>query len=202
MKYRLKETNLYPVINKSIDIEWEKLRRNQIIPWSFLTAGKIFHCNDFYGNEINYQGVTFEGSPREVFWGRYIEPFLEDISYRAIDQTIQLCNEKGESLREPLLETAKLLKIMLRKTYNLMADVDQRLRGGGYPQNVEKRKVDVEIAEMDRFIDVRVQSEVAMCKTAWKINVFYKNQPFLFWFITIIVSIVSVAIAITTIHFR
>jgi hypothetical protein len=186
------KTNLYPVINKFINDEWVKLHRDQIIPWVFLNTGRVFRCKDFYGKEIHYQGVMFEGSPREVFWGRYIEPFLEDISYRAIDQTIRLCNEKMEILKEPLLETSELLKVLVRKAYDLMADVDQRLRGSGFPQNIVKRSVDAEIAAMDRFIDDRVKSEIAMYKPPAKSIKFYHEHPFLFWSISIFLGILSV----------
>jgi hypothetical protein len=181
------KTNLYTVINKFINDEWEKLCRNQIIPWSFLNTGKVFRCKYFSGKEIQYQLHSFEGSPREVFWGRYIEPFLEDISNRAIDQTIRFINEKYVSPKDALLETSKLLKILVRKTYDLMAEVDQRLRGRGYPQNVEKRKVDAEIAAMDKFIDDRVQSEIAM----YRLPKFYYENKELIKFIAIAVGIIG-----------
>jgi hypothetical protein len=190
------KTNLYPIINKLINDEWVRLHRDQIIPWVFLNTGRVFRCKDFYGKEIQYQGVLFEGSPREVFWGRYIEPFLEDISYRAIDQTIQLCNEKMEILKEPLLETSELLKILVRKAYDLMADVDQRLRGSGFPQNIMKRSVDGEIAAMDIFIDDRVKSEIAMYKPPVKSIKFYHEHPFLFWSISIFLGILSVILGV------
>jgi hypothetical protein len=191
-----KKTNLYPVTSKFINDEWEKLRRDKIIPWNFLTSGKGFHGQDFYGKVIHYQGGLFEGSPRDVFWGRYIEPFLEDICFRAIDQTIRVCNEKMERLKEPLLETADLLKILVRKTYNLMADIDQRLRGQGYPQTVAKRHVNGEIEEMDRFIDTRVQSEISMHKPPSKSINFYHEHPYLFWSISTLVGLLSLILTI------
>jgi len=196
-------TNLYPSINKFINDEWEKLRRYQITPWALLQPGKIFLCKDFYGKKIQYQGVLFEGSPHDVFWGHYIEPFLEDISYRAIDQTIQLSKDKNVRLKEPLLETTQLLKLLVRKTYDLMADVDRRLRGQGYPQNIGKRGVDAEIAAMDKFIDARVQSEIRMYKTQSKLeklNTFCHKHQFLLWTIGIIVGLLSVALGIAAIY--
>ena len=160
------------------------------------TSRRAFRCKDFYGKEIQYQGVIFEGSPREVFWGRYIEPFLEDISYRAIDQTIRLCSVKMERLKEPLLEISELLKILVRKAYDLMADVDQRLRGSGFPQNIVKRSVDVEIAAMERFIDDRIKSEIAMYKPPAKSIKFYHEHQFLFWSISIFLGILSVILGV------
>lgn len=163
-----KNTNIYPIIFKFINDEWERLNRNQIIPWSFLTTGSGLSCKDYYGNEIIYAGIKFEGSPRNVFWNRYIEPFLEEISYKAIDLTINICKEKEEKIREPLLETGVQLKSLVRKAYASMADVDRRLSGRGYPQNVAKKDIDTEIAAMDKFIDARIQSEISMSKALKK----------------------------------
>ncbi|MBI4643151.1 MAG: hypothetical protein HY743_05350, partial [Deltaproteobacteria bacterium] len=141
-------------------------------------------------------GVLFEGSPRVVFWGRYIEPFLEDISFRAIDQTIRLCNEKKERLKEPLTETADLLKMLVRKTYDLMADVDRRLRGRGFPQSVANRSVNGEIAEMDRFIDARVQAENAMYKTPSIFKKIYNEHESLIKIIGIVVGVIGILLTI------
>lgn len=204
IELRSGRTDLYPAINKFVNDEWEKLRRYQITPWALLQSGKVFLCKYFDGTKIQYQGeVIFEGSPREVFWSHYIEPFLEDISYRAIDKTIQLCKDKNLRLKEPLLETTQLLKLLVRKTYDLMADVDRRLRGRGYPQNIEKRGVDAEIAAMDKFIDTRVQSEIRMYKTksiSEKLNDFYHKYQLLLWIVGIIIGLFSVALGIATLY--
>jgi hypothetical protein len=178
---------MYPVINDFINNEWEKLRQKHI-PWSLMRSGKPFRCTNFYGKNIQDQGVAFEGSPREVFWGRYIEPFLEDISNRAIDQAIRFSNEKDVSHKSVLLETSNLLKILVQNNYDLMTEIDQRLRGQGYPQRVAKLNVEAKIVAMDRFIDSRVQSEIAMIKKQWKIDEFYKKHPFLFWFIPLAIG--------------
>jgi hypothetical protein len=197
-------TDLYPAINKFVNDEWEKLRRGQITPWALLQSGKGFLCKYFDETKIQYQGeVIFEGSPREVFWGHYIEPFLEDISYRAIDQAIHLCKDKNVRLNEPLLETTQLLKLLFRKTFNLMADIDRGLRGRGYPQNIEKRGVDAEIAAMDKFIDTRVESDIRMYKTksiSERLNDFYHKYQLLLWIVGITVGLFSVALGIAALY--
>ena len=144
------QTPLYPTTSKLIRDEWEKLRRNQITPWALLNSGKPIKIVDFHGREIRYQGVTFEGSPREVFWGRYIEPFLEEIAFRMIDHTLQFCRDKRQDIKPALLETGELLKGLVRDAYAAMADIDQRLRGRGWPERASKRSVDGQIAADER----------------------------------------------------
>ena len=167
---------LYPIIAKFIEDEWVELERNQITPWAFLTAGPPFHCKDFYGKEIAYQGISFEGSPRNVFWGRYIEPFLEDIAERTIQETIRLAIEKGLNAIEPLNEVSGLLKSVASRAYDRMAVIDQRLLGKGFPENEPRREVDAEFASMEDFINQRITAELAMTKRKYWNNGFFNNQ--------------------------
>jgi hypothetical protein len=155
---------LYPILSKFLDDEWIRLERNQITPWAFISSGKPFLCKDFYGKVISYEGVGFEGSPRDVFWGRYIEPFLEDITERAVQKTIKLANEKQQKFNEPLVEVSELLKALISRAYSRMADIDQRLLGKGFPEKIIPRDVSGELFNMECFIDQRIQAELAMSK--------------------------------------
>ena len=84
------QTGLFPITSKLVRDEWERLRRDNITPWAFLNSGQPIRIVDFYGKNISFQGVAFEGSPFAVFWKRYIEPFLEDIVLRMLDRTMTL----------------------------------------------------------------------------------------------------------------
>ena len=154
-------TPIHSITTKLIRDEWEKLERIQITPWSLLNSGNPMSVLRFDGREIRCEGVTFDGSPRVIFWGRYIEPFIEDISFRVIDQTLALCKEKRLDVRPALAETGKLLKQLVLDAYNRMAEIDQRLRGKGYPQTVGRRNVEPEIVAMSSAIDARVADELA-----------------------------------------
>ena len=157
-------THLYPILSKLIEDEWVKLDRNQITPWAFMTAGPAFRCKDFYGREIAYQGIKFEGSPRQVFWGRYIEPFLEDLVHRIVEETLRLASARKQNVQQPLAEVGSMLKSVAHRAYRRMADIDQRLRGEGFPNSVPKRSTDGELARMEQFIDQRIQAECAMAE--------------------------------------
>lgn len=179
---------LYPLIAKLVNDEWVRLDRNQITPWAFMTAGPPFRIKDFYGKQISYQGIGFEGSPSHVFWGRYTEPFLEDSVDRLVKETLTLCEEKRLGPKEPLAELSGLLKSLAHRAYDRMADIDQRLRGKGYPESVSRRQTNREFARMEEFIDQRIAAEQAMIKPKLRINEFYHEHPFLFWLIALLVS--------------
>lgn len=174
---------IYQITKNIIEDEYEKLRRDKITPWSFLQSGHSFKCIDFFGREIYYSGVKFEGSPELVFWDGFIEPFLKDIIFRTINNTIQLCREKKIFSATPIKETGELLKVLVRKVYNDMADVDRRLRGAGFPQKIEKKDVSGKVQPFLILIDERVGSELSIRK---RLNEFYYNHPGLVWLIGLI----------------
>lgn len=183
-------TPLYPIIEKIVDDAWVKLDREQITPWAFMNAGPKFAVSDFYGKTISYQGILFEGSPRQVFWSRYIEPFLEDLAVKVVAETLRLTTEKKQDPRLCLPEAAGLLKSVARRAFERMADIDRRLRGRGFPQNVPLRSIASELGAVEAFIDRRVASELAMFRPKFWLNEFYNEHPFLFWLIALLVGAV------------
>lgn len=188
-------TSLLPILEKSVNDLWVKLEREQITPWVFMTAGPPFQVTDFYGKPISYQGITFEGSPRRVFWGRYIEPFLEDATEKVIQETLALAKEKRQDSREALKDVSVLLRMLAQRAYNRMADIDRRLRGNGNPLSVSLRSTETEELNMAAYIDRRINAELSMQKPSLRINDFYNEHPFLFWLIALVVASVVTLVA-------
>ena len=175
--------------------EYERLRRTKIDPWSLLTAGPLFRCTDFYGKEISYQGVRFEGSPRDVFWGGFIEPFLRDLVIRAIDHAAGLAASRGVEARTAILEATGLLKSSVSAAYHRMQDIDQCLRAGGYPEQVPPKPVDGYIDRMNTYVDQIASGHLAPQSLPRRVSAFYNAYPFVFWAVGIIVSVL-IAIAL------
>jgi hypothetical protein len=188
---------LYPIVEKFVDDAWIRLNNEQITPWAFLNAGPAFTCKDFYGRTISYQGIAFDGSPRQVFWGRYIEPFLEDITDKVVVETLRLSVDKQQDATLALAETSGLLKSLVRRAYRRMAEIDRRLRGNGNPESVPLRSTESEVASTEQFIDRRIGSEIAMLQPKPKrsINDYYNANPFLFWLIPLLIAIIGIYVA-------
>lgn len=159
-------TPLYPTFRKRVDDAIDQLIRQQVTPWSFMAAGPPFRIKHFDGRQIAYQGITFDGSPREVFWSRYIEPYLEELCLSEITAAVSMARERQVDAKLLLPELQELLSAGFQKVYKKMADVDRRLRGKGYPENVNPRGIDDKLRAMDQFLDERIHSEIAM----WKPN--------------------------------
>jgi len=190
-------TPLHPLIEKLVEESWVVLNRDQITPWAFMTAGPLFKVTDFYGREIAYQGVEFEGSPREVFWTRYIEPFLENIIEQVVTETLRLSEEKKQDSKLTLLEASSLLKSLIHRAYSRMAEINYTLRGGRKnPEKFQLRKTDSKIVAMEKFLDRRITSELAMLKPRLRVNEFYYKHPFLFWLIGFLLTVAGIIFAL------
>lgn len=185
-------TPLYPTFRKRIDDAVDQLIQNQVTPWSFLTAGPPFRVKKFDGKEIAYQGIGFEGSPRLVFWSRYIEPFLEDLAVREIGTAVASARERNVDAHLLLPEIQGLLVAATRKTFSRMADVDRRLRGKGFPEKIHLRNIDRELQGMNGFIEERIRAELAMWKPKPRIEAWYEQNKFWVWFIGIIATIAGI----------
>ena len=166
--------------------------KQQVTPWSFLTAGPPFRIKMFDGQLIAYCGIGFDGSPRRVFWTRYIEPFLEHLCISEIAAAVAMAKEKEVDARLLLPELKDLLSAGCRRTYATMADVDRRLRGKGFPDKVDLKSVNYEIAAMDHFIEERIQAELAMWNPESRFELWYGRNTSLTWAIGTIVAVAGV----------
>lgn len=156
------QSPLFGLIQPLVEREWIRLDRDQLTPWILLTAGPPFQVKDFHGHSISYQGILFDGSPRQVFWSRYIEPFLEDLTLRVFDEVLRVAAARNQDPRLPLREAAGLLKSVVRRAFHRMAEIDRRLRGRGYPLSVPIKNVDGHIASVETFVMERLQAELKM----------------------------------------
>jgi hypothetical protein len=187
----------YSFIREYIELEFEKIEKDKITPWAFLLSGKGLKLTDFFGKEITYAGVEFEGSPREKFWKGFIQPFLEEIVSKSFSETRSFCQTHGVDLKLPLEETASLLKASIERVYQRMSDIDQRLRGKGYPDSVPRYNPEAEEAYSKAFVEERMCAELALTPKRRKtLNTFYEEQKFWFWFIGIVVAIIGVLIKV------
>ena len=195
----MKKSPVYSFIKERVDLEFERLEREKITPWAFLLTDKGVRLTDFFGKQISYTGggLQFDGSPRGYFWNGFIQPFLNDAVSRNFSETEEFCRKRGLDWRLPLEETACFLKAGINGVYQRMADLDQRLRGKGYPKSVSKYDPSAEIGASEAFVEERLSAELALTPKKRKtLNTFYEEQKFWFWFIGIVVAIAGVLLKI------
>ena len=187
-------TPLYPTFRKRIEDATERIIREQVTPWSFLTAGPPFKVKQFSGREISYQGIGFEGSPRTIFWGRYIDPFLEALAVEELEFAVSSAKERRVDASLLLPEVQGLLNAAVQKIFREMAEIDRRLLGKGYPETLPLRSIEGEVAQLRAFVEERVRCELEMWKPRSAVEEWYDRNKFWVWVVGIVVGVASLAV--------
>lgn len=144
----------YPEMTFVIGQAFRQLEADKITPWVFLTTGKMIPIENFYGRTIQYKGdVAFEGSPREVFWNGFIEPFLEAIFLWGFDLGLCYAKERQVDSQKVVQYAKECLSEGILTIYQRMQDIDRRLRGKGFPDKVTPHN----ISELVKAMQERLQ---------------------------------------------
>jgi len=187
-------TPLYPTTQKRIVDASETIIATQVTPWGFLNAGVQVKVRRFDGRDISYTNIGFQGSPREVFWGRYIEPFLEDLIVREIALTMDACRVREIDARLALPELQGLLVYSCQKVFSHMANIDQRLLANGDAQSAPLRATDTELTNMVTFIQTHCAAELEMWKPR-TLQVWWSHNQFWVWAFGSLLVIAGILIA-------
>lgn len=147
-----KRTTLYPIVHAHVR-EIDRIISEKLMKWRTFSARRELEVTTFHGKSIRYSGVRYEGSPHEVFWGGFVEPFLEDGVKTTLQLVVDECAARNLKADEYLDEASALLLVLIRRSYMTMAETDQVLRGQGYPESAEPRDVSGRINTMGRFIE-------------------------------------------------
>jgi len=146
-------TQLNSRIKKRADDLYNEIYNEKLKPWIFINTGKPLRVEKHDGTLIQYQGVTFGTTESAVFWGdNFIPPIIENAIVKAFDQTIEECRKNNIDPKPYVYETNSILSGLIGRVYNRMADIDRKLRGKGYPKNVQRKNVSHEISNMDECL--------------------------------------------------
>ncbi len=158
-----KRTPLYPVMRRFVH-ELDRITSKTLLKWRMSCAKWLLHVEDYYGKPIHYEGVEFEGSPRLVFWDRFIEPFLENGIVNALRKIREECVSRNLEPGEYLEEMKEVLRLWIQKTYIDMARTDQVLLGKGNPNSVQAVDVSPKISSMYEYLDSEIVSIMHRCE--------------------------------------
>ena len=143
----------HPEISFAVKNKFKILVKDKLTPWRFLNAGRMMPVEDFDGRTIQYRGVAFEGSPRQFFWGGFVEPFLEAIFIWAFEFAVDYAEKRKHDCQEVILHSHQYLTNGLYSTYTTMLDIDRKLRGKGFPSRVPPRDISQDIKRMQTKLD-------------------------------------------------
>jgi hypothetical protein len=138
-------TPLYARTKKRVDELEHMLITEKLMPWGLMQTGKPIEVTDYYGKTLHFEGIMFSGSPRSIFWGKFIEPFIENGIVEVLDAVAVDCRTNNLEPKPYLEEAAVLLDAMIRKVYDCMAETDQSLLGVDFQK---RRNVSDKIEKM------------------------------------------------------
>jgi len=145
-----KPSIVYPQIKKAVTDLDEKYR-NILVKWRFLHSGNAIKVPKYDGSFITYGGIKFAGTPEQVFWRGFIEPYLKNDPLTVLRETAELSKKTDQNLEYCLDECEQLLGVMVHRTYEYMADTDQILKGDGFTKGPRK-DVSGKISGMKRYL--------------------------------------------------
>lgn len=151
------QTPFYPKRTLAVSIAYNRLERELFSRWAGFYSGKEITVTNCEGRKIHLTGdAEFVGSAREIFWDSFFEPDFKKVIAEQIEQTVKDCQARPELSQAALDETVGLLRELARKVYERMAEVDQRLRGKGDPNIVQRLPVQDKIKSLNADIDVYI----------------------------------------------
>ena len=153
-------TPLYSRTRSRVDERTEYLIREKIDPWLLISTGLItITLHD--GSPFDLKGFAYSGSPARVFWD-LIEPFLKRDIREIFDEVGAECRDHDIDASIPLEEAAMLLRGMVWRVYNRMADIDQRLRTKSSKEKPPRRDVQPKADHMVEFLDGQLEAAKAL----------------------------------------
>lgn len=158
-------TALYPLIEQRV-VEVARPLLERLQAWGMMGAKTRLDTTDFSGQPVRYHGVTFEGSPRTVFWSGFFDPFMLAAARQTLEWVMAYCHERHLDPEEYVAEAKSLLGLLAEAMYEDMARIDQRLRGGGFPASVALVEVSPRVEAMKGQLDDLVRALTHRGKSA------------------------------------
>lgn len=152
-------TPLYLRRSQVITDTYNHLDRVLFTPWAFFNTGTNVTVSNCEGRQLHIgsTGIEFSGSARDVFWS-FFDADLRKVITEQIDATVKECEGIPALLKPALDETRGLLHGFVARAYERLAEIDQRLRGKGYPNSVSRKPVNGLIRFMQKTVDDYVQA--------------------------------------------
>lgn len=158
------------VLEGLIQEGFRALTQSKIEPWLHLREGVQIRRAD--GTEIHYSGVGFEGSPRDVYWDSgFIDPFLRQAADVWIQSAAKTAREQQHDVMNVLEFVQGVLTSETQRLLTRMVEIDQRLRGNGFPASVTadwtkaETKLNLFVGYVQALVSAELSQEIANART-------------------------------------
>ncbi|HUT50699.1 MAG TPA: hypothetical protein VM325_15275 [Alphaproteobacteria bacterium] len=181
------ESPFFHLREKAVRDSFDVMDKKMLTPWAFFKSGNPISITNFRGDSVNYGGIEFEGSPRQVYWNRFFTPCLEDTIVQHFEESVRQCRESQYFDPRALDETATLLRKHIRAFLDKMAKLDQTLRARSHSDPVARKDVSDEVSAMNALIDSHLAAGRALIRHA-RPSWLEKNR---WWLAAVIAAVVG-----------
>ena len=156
---------LSAVIQSDVDEALQHLKREVIEPWAFFNSHGV-DVPRADGRRIQISGTKYSGSAVDVFWSQFADEWIQKKGRELIESTRMKAIERQLPVSPALSACLGYINGMIQTICHRMADIDQSLRGEGFPRNVTRRDVSHKIEKNWNEISKYGQSEIQAYESA------------------------------------
>lgn len=146
---------IYELIKVDVQRAGDDFIKRKVSPWEFFNVKgvDIEKCN---GERITIAGMEFSGTVRLVFWDGYIDDELIAFALTLIESARKKAIDMDASVSDTVKDCRDCIADVVIKVFGRMSAIDQKLRGKGFPQSVNR----VNVEERIKHIDQKIQNIV------------------------------------------
>jgi hypothetical protein len=155
----MQSSPLNEIIKVDVEEVTKALLKDTVEPWIFFRSHGV-HIRKVDGDSIAISGVEYSGSAVTVFWEAFIDAYIKQRSRELIESTRLKAVARNIPVENALQDCLVHLHSMIVKIFNRMAVIDQRLKGEGFPESVQKKDVQQRIDRNYEIIKTLVNAEI------------------------------------------
>jgi hypothetical protein len=161
----MNKSPIYELIKAEVDRSGKLFIKDKIDPWLFFNSHGV-KISKSDGSMINISGVEFSGSAPLVFWNGFVNEELTVLALSLFENTKRMATEHGVPVENAISDCNDCLKDLIFSVFDRMADIDQRLRGKGYPRSIPKKNIEGHASSLYDQINKYAAAHIAAAKEA------------------------------------
>jgi hypothetical protein len=196
-------------LGNDLNVEYQRFANQWLFKWHGMTyEGGSTDVEDFRGGRIHFAGIKFAGQPQQIYWQaiqRYLLQKVHEIFKRWDTETAQY----SAAIRMLSIDgVERNLHQFVHRIMQHAQDTDRRLRGRGYPNQVEvydpakhMNPAQAEIATVAQAHRKLLAEAIEREKKNkepylfWKqLETFYANNKGLIWLGGLLVGLIAAAV--------
>jgi len=164
MRSPLTTSPLNAIIQADVKEAAQEILVKAINPWIFFNSHGI-DIPKVNGKRISIKGFEFSGSALDVFWGGFADEWVQKTGRELIELTRRKAIERGLPVAPALTDCLNEIRLMVATIFNRMAEIEQRLKGKGYPKSVPKTDVShliqINVDDLEKIVEAEFMASLS-----------------------------------------